>query len=126
MMMWLARCVLASAVLPRCFCAMAATGGSACNALACSGGARPLGTGTAQLVLEPLLTIPLLLLATLAATRGPMALALRSVYDYYYYYYYYYDYYYLFLWIGPALNLRQVNRQSHERCLLSACRWSTY
>jgi hypothetical protein len=91
-MMWPARCVLASTVLPRCCYAMAATGGSTCSALACVGSARPLGTGTAQLVLDPLLTILLPLLATLAVARGPMALALRSLYDnnnnnYYYYYY---------------------------------------
>jgi hypothetical protein len=51
----------------------------------CIGSACLLGTSTAQPVLDPL---PLL--AALAAARGPMALALRSVYEYYYYYYYYY------------------------------------
>jgi hypothetical protein len=56
-MMWPARCVLANPVLPRCCCAMAATGGSTCSSLACAGSARPLGTGTARLVLDPLLTI---------------------------------------------------------------------
>jgi hypothetical protein len=75
-MLWPARCVLASTVLHRCCCAMAATRGSTCSALACAGSARPL-TGTAQLVLDPLLAIRLPLLATLAAARGPMALALR-------------------------------------------------
>jgi hypothetical protein len=61
--------------------------------LACASSARPLGTGTARLVLDHLLTVHLPLLATLAAARGPMALGLRSVYDYYYYYYYYYYYF---------------------------------
>jgi hypothetical protein len=79
--MWLARCVLASTVRPQCCCAMAATGGSTCGALACASSACPLGTGTAQLVLGPLLTILSPLLATLAAARGPMVLALRSVYE---------------------------------------------
>jgi hypothetical protein len=55
-MMWLARCVLASTVQPRCCCAMAATRGSTCSALACASSARPLGTGTAQLVLDRLST----------------------------------------------------------------------
>jgi hypothetical protein len=56
-MMWLARCVLAGTVRPRCCCVMAATGGSTCSALALASSARPLGTGTAQLVLDPLLAI---------------------------------------------------------------------
>jgi hypothetical protein len=56
-MVWPARCVLASTVLPRCCCAMAATGGSTCSALACAGSARPLGIGTAQLVPDPLLIV---------------------------------------------------------------------
>jgi hypothetical protein len=49
-------------------------------------GAEGPGTGTAQLVLDHLLTVLLPLLATLAAARGPTALALRSVYEYYYSY----------------------------------------
>jgi hypothetical protein len=75
---------------------LAATGDSTCGALACASNARPLGTGTAQLVLgnsrqnwielvfwnvQHLLTILFPLLATLAAARGPMALAIRSVYE---------------------------------------------
>jgi hypothetical protein len=56
-MMWLARCVLASTVRPRCCYVMAATRDSTCSALACAGSARLLGTGTARPVLDPLLTI---------------------------------------------------------------------
>jgi hypothetical protein len=59
-----------------------------CSALACAGSARPLGTGTARPVLDPLLKKRLPLLATLAAARGSMALALMSVYEHYIYYYY--------------------------------------
>jgi hypothetical protein len=62
-----------------------------CSALACAGSARLMGTGTARPVFDPLLTILIPLLTLLAAARGPMALALRSVYDYYYYYHYNYS-----------------------------------
>jgi hypothetical protein len=84
MMTWLARCVLAGAARPRCCCVMAVTGASTCGALACASNARPLVTGTARVALAPPLAPQLPPLATLAAARGPMALALRPVYEYYY------------------------------------------
>jgi hypothetical protein len=82
-------------------------GGGAVGAAACCSSkghaSRPLlGTGTARLVLDPLLTIVLPLLAALAAARGPMALALRSVYEYFYFYFYYY--YYCSCVTGDALS----------------------
>jgi hypothetical protein len=64
-------CVLDSKVKSRCCCAIAATGGFTCSALPCASSACPLGTGSARLVLDPLLTILLPLLATLAAAQGP-------------------------------------------------------
>jgi hypothetical protein len=85
LLLLLLSCTSAStAPAPAACCLMSATGGSTCGALACASSARPLGTGTAQLVLNHFLTVLLPLLATLAAARGPMALALRSVYEYYY------------------------------------------
>ena len=85
MMTWLARCVLAGAGRPPCYCVMAVTGASTCGALVCAGRSRQLVTGTARIALALPLAQQLPPLATLAAVRGPMALALRSVYDYCYY-----------------------------------------
>jgi hypothetical protein len=50
---------------------------------ACASSSCPLWTGTAQPVLDPLLKVLLPLRSrTLAAARGPMALTLRSGYEY--------------------------------------------
>jgi hypothetical protein len=83
MMTWLARCVLADVGRPPCYCVMAVTGASTCGALVCAGRNRQLVTGTPRIALALPLAQQLPPLAALAAMRGPMALALRSVYDYY-------------------------------------------
>ena len=73
MMMWRARCVLASMARLRCCCVMAVTGASIWGVLGCVADDLPLVPGTALVALAFLLPP----LAVTAAVRGPMALALR-------------------------------------------------
>jgi hypothetical protein len=73
MTVWLAGCVPARMAPLPCCCAAPVMGAFTCAALGCVAGVRLLAIGSARVALAHILP----LLATRAAARGPMALALR-------------------------------------------------
>jgi hypothetical protein len=73
MTVWLAGCVPAGMARLPCCCATPVMGAFTCAALGCVAGVRLLAIGSARAALAHILP----LLATRAAARGPMALALR-------------------------------------------------